>query len=364
MKTFVCGLLLMFFGVLSAQDTTEYPAIDINYLRSNVLLHSPELAHLITGHPEGFLASVSIKTNGSQEWEAVYNYPDYGGYFLFQDFRNPMLGKAYAVGGHYNFYFLQRQLSVKIGQGVAMVTNPYDKVTNPKNTAFGSKFMANTALVINYRKENLIDNFGFQAGLTFTHFSVGRMKSPNTGINTIGLNLGINYNFREVQYRKIDTTLAKVKFVEPIKYNMVFRGGVNESPVIGSGQKPFYHISAYADKRIGRKSAFQLGAELFLTTSDKDYIEYRAISYPEEPIDPDTDYKRIGLFIGHELFINRISIEAQVGYYIYDPAELDIEVYDRVGMKYYVSKKIFAALSVKTHGFMAEALEFGLGVRL
>lgn len=364
MKALVCSWLFAVCGVAFAQDSGEYGAIDISYLRSNIMLHSPEIAHLITGHPDGVMASYSIKTNGSEEWEAIYNYPDYGGYFLYQDLKNQMLGKCYAIGAHYNFYFLKRNLSVKIAQGVALTTNPYSKQTNSKNTAFGSKIMCNTNFVINYRKENIINNFGFQAGFTFTHFSMGRMKSPNTGLNTTGFNVGINYNFREVQYRKIDTTLAKVKLTEPIRFNFVFRSGVNESPIIGSGQKPFYHIGAYADKRLGRKSALQFGSELFLTTSDKEYIRYRAIAYPDSGLDTGTDYKRIGIFIGHELFINRLSIETQVGYYAYDPAKLDVQFYDRVGLKYYISKKIYGALAVKTHGFLAEALEFGVGVRL
>jgi len=364
MKTFVCGIFLLLSGLMFAQDTAEYGAIDVSFIRSNILLHSPDLAQLITGHPEGVMISFSKKTNGNQEWESIYNYPDYGGYFLYQDFKNQKLGQGYAVGAHYTFYFLKRHLSVKVAQGLAMTTNPYNKITNSKNTAFGSKFMANTDFVINYKKENLIDNFGIQAGFTFTHFSVGRVKSPNSGLNTIGLNIGVNYNFREVQYRKIDTTLARQKFFEPIRFNFVFRSGVNESPVIGSGQKPFYHIGAYADKRLGRKSALQFGSELFLTTANKEYIKFKSIAYPEEPMDADTDYKRVGVFIGHELFINRLSIEAQVGYYVYDPSKLDVDFYDRVGIKYYITKKIFGALAVKTHGFLAEALEFGVGVRL
>jgi hypothetical protein len=33
-------------------------------------------------------------------------------------------------------------------------------------------------------------------------------------------------------------------------------------------------------------------------------------------------------------------------------------------MKYYFAKKIFGEFSIKTHLFLAEALEFGLGYRL
>jgi hypothetical protein len=88
------------------------------------------------------------------------------------------------------------------------------------------------------------------------------------------------------------------------------------------------------------------------------------VAYPEASLDPNTDYKRVGVFIGHELFINRISLEAQVGYYVYQPFKKDIPVYDRVGIKYYVTDKIFAGFTIKTHMFLAEALEFGIGVRL
>jgi hypothetical protein len=35
-----------------------------------------------------------------------------------------------------------------------------------------------------------------------------------------------------------------------------------------------------------------------------------------------------------------------------------------VGIKYYVTDKIFAGFMIKTHMFLAEALEFGIGVRL
>ena len=62
--------------------------------------------------------------------------------------------------------------------------------------------------------------------------------------------------------------------------------------------------------------------------------------------------------------INRISLEAQLGYYVYQPFKKDIPIYDRVGMKYYVTDNIFAGFTIKTHLFLAEALEFGIGYRI
>jgi len=363
MKTILGLLLLAVSTLVSAQHFGDTEGLEVNVFRGNTMLHSPDLAQAITGHPEGMMLSFFKKTHGHEEWHSVYNFPDYGAYFLYQDFKSNVLGKNYAVGAFYNFYFLSRHLTLKVAQGVAMTTNPYDKVTNYKNGAFGSKFMANTDFALNYKKENVIDKFGFQTGFIFTHFSNGRLKSPNSGINTYSFNLGVNYNFKNIPNKPKDSSSAQ-SFREPLKYNILLRTGFNESPIVGSGQKPFYHVGFYVDKRLNRKSALQLGTELFLTTANKEYIRFRAISFPEDRIAIDTDYKRVGVFIGHELFINRISIETQLGYYVYKPFQPDGDIYDRLGMKYYISKKIYTGVSVKTHGFFAEALEVVMGVRL
>lgn len=364
MKVVVLSVIMLLSCSLLAQNFEDTNGIDVTVFKGNILPHSPNIIHLITGHPSGLMVSFYKKTHGCQQWHALYNFPDYGGYFLTQDLKNETLGTCYAVGAFYNFYFLKnRNLSFKVASGIAMTTNPYDKESNNKNTAFGSKFMGNADFILNYKRENYIDKFGFQAGVIFTHFSSGRIKSPNSGLNTYSFNVGINYNFDNRNQKRDTIQLATTTCTEPIKYNFVLRTGYNESPVIGSGQKPFFHLSLYLDKRITRKSALQLGTELFLTNSIKEYINFRSIAYPEDGIDATTDYKRAALFIGHELFINRISLETQLGYYFYQPFKSELPVYDRLGIKYYFSKNTFTGVSLKTHGFLAEAMEFVMGIR-
>jgi len=358
-------LLLCLFLSLSvfSQDKNSF-ILDVSLLRGNAMAHSNDMAHLINGHPEGILIDLGKQTNGSKEWHRAYNFPDYGGYFLYQDFKSQPLGKNYAVGAFYNFYFWKRRIQFKLSQGIALTTNPYDNVENSKNKAFGSKIVANTNFGLTYDNQKLFKDFGFHAGFLFTHFSNGRVKSPNSGINTYSLNVGVNYNFLKEIKRNSDTSFVKKSYNEPINYNIVVRSGINENPIINSGQFPFYHIGFYADKRINRKSVLQLGGELFLTESMKEYIKYYSGAYPESGVSSNTDYKRIGLFVGHELMINRISLEAQVGYYVYQPFKKDIPVYDRVGIKYYFSDKVFGGFTIKTHLFLAEALEFGIGYRI
>ncbi|MGE5943630.1 MAG: acyloxyacyl hydrolase, partial [Flavobacteriales bacterium] len=102
----------------------------------------------------------------------------------------------------------------------------------------------------------------------------------------------------------------------------------------------------------------------FFSNFLKEYIYYRSVSYPEESTTGDEDYKRVGFFVGHELFVNKTSLVTQLGYYTYYPYDFEGRTYFRVGLKRYINDKWFGALTLKSHGAKAEAVEFGVGVRL
>lgn len=366
MKLFLTYTFILIYILGFSQEKLHTSFVDVNYFKGNIALHNNSILHLIQGHPEGVLISWNKKTYGFNDWEQRYNYPDYGASFIYQNLKNDVLGNNYALYGHYNFYFLNRNLMMRIGQGLALTTNPYDKETNYRNNAFGSKLLSSTYVMLNYKKERIVDNFGLQAGLSLIHYSNANVKAPNTSVNSITFNLGVTYNL-EAEDPEYVTTLSdnpKEKFTQPIKYNLVFRTGINESDVVGSGQFPFYIASAYIDKRINVKSAFQFGTEVFFSNFLKEYIHYRSVAYPEEPTTGDEDYKRVGFFVGHELFVNKTSLVTQLGYYTYYPYDFEGRTYLRVGLKRYINDTWFGALTLKSHGAKAEAVELGIGVRL
>ncbi|WP_178990103.1 acyloxyacyl hydrolase [Winogradskyella schleiferi] len=357
--------LVILIGLLSfAQEgKPSHTYFDLNYFGGNIALHNNDILHLITGHPEGFIFSWNKKTYGNDTWQQRYNYPDFGASFSYQDFKSEKLGVNYALYAHYNFYFLNRNLILRIAQGLAYTTNPYDKINNPKNIAFGSDILSATYVMLNYKKERLFGRFGVQTGLSFTHYSNANVKAPNTSINTLALNLGLTYNL-DTEDSEFISDLDDEKFTEAVKYNLAFRSGINQSDVIGSKQFPFYIFSAYADKRLSHVSALQFGAEVFFSKFLKELIYYQSVAYPELDVTGEEDYKRVGIFVGHELFINKMSVVSQLGYYVYYPYDFEGRTYIRVGLKRYFGKKMFGALTLKSHGAKAEAVEFGIGVRL
>lgn len=363
MKKVTFFLFILFSFTCLAQQKQHTSFIDVSYFKGSIALHNTDIQHLITGHPEGFVIGFNKKTYGYNEWEHLYNYPDYGFSVSYQNLKNEFLGENYGVYAHYNFYFLKRNLVARIGQGLAYTTNPYHKESNFRNIAFGSRIMSSTYVMLQYKKERLIDKFGLQAGITLIHYSNANVKAPNTSINTITANVGVVYNLDD-EPLSYQPKITQERFTEPIKFNVAFRAGINESDVVDSGQFPFYIFSAYADKRLNRKSAVHFGADLFLSNFLKEYIEYKSIAFPEENIQGDEDYKRVGAFVGHELFINKLSLLTQLGYYVYYPVDFEGRTYFRVGLKHYFTNKFFGAITLKSHGAKAEAVEFGIGVRL
>ncbi|NER12518.1 acyloxyacyl hydrolase [Leptobacterium flavescens] len=359
----ILTLSLTSVSLCFSQEKQYANTFDINYFYGNIALHNEDIQHLITGHPEGLILGWNRKTFGAKDWEQYYNYPDYGASFIYQNLKNEFLGENYGVYAHYNFYFLNRNLMLRIGQGLAVTTNPYDKVDNFRNIAFGTRVLSSTYALLNYKKENIFDRFGLQAGLAFIHYSNANIKAPNTSINSITLNIGVTYNLEEEEPEYLNT-VSREKFTEPIKFNLAFRTGVNESDVIDSGVFPFYIFSAYADKRINRKSSLQLGTEIFFSNFLKEHIEFQSIAFPQNGIEGDEDFKRVGVFVGHELFINRYSVLTQIGYYAYYPVDFEGRTYLRAGIKRYFGKKIYGALTLKSHGAKAENVEFGIGIRL
>ncbi len=228
-------LLLVILDVYSQETKTNYTSIEANYFYGTILEHNPDIGHLITHHPEGVLIKFNQKTFGFKSWESRYNYPDVGFSFIYQNMKNPYLGSMYSIYGHMSFYFLNRNLKITLGQGIAYATNPYDAENNYINNAYGTHFLSSTYLSTAFVKENIWEGIGVHLGITISHYSNGNLKAPNNSTNTFGLSAGLSYQLDHTTLPDFIETYEE--FVQqPIRYNVVFRTGINESDVIGMGR--------------------------------------------------------------------------------------------------------------------------------
>lgn len=362
---FLVGSISAFQVGLAQSEKKFTDALHINNLSGYVLGHSPNIIQLIQGPTQAFMASWERQTYGEKEWQEAYNYPSFGASFIAQDMGSEALGQVYSLHADYRFFFLQRRLSLQIGTGLGYVTNPFHPDKNPKNYAYGSRIIGSFFAGLHYRKDRIFNSrWGIQLGGFLMHYSNGKTKSPNTSTNNYGIQVGINY---QIDQEKLNFQTGKLSDFESetVRFNFQFSTGRNDIGVIGLGSNPLYLVTAYADKRINRKSSFQLGTELFLSYSLKQFIEYRSIAYASDGnIQGDEDWKRVGIFAGHELFIGKVSLITQAGYYIYYPVDYNKRYYTRIGLKRYLTDTIYLSVMLKTHLAKAEAMEYGIGIRL
>jgi hypothetical protein len=358
MRIFICFL---FFNLLiNAQHNDN---VDVNYFYGSILKHNSTVKNLINQHPEGLFISFNKSTYGKQNWAKKYNYPEYGLSFQYQNFHNPSLGNTLGIYAHMNFYFFNRNLIFRFGQGIGYTNNPYDKESNFRNLAFSTHFMSSTYFAL-YHKQKIYKNIYAQAGLQLLHFSNANIKAPNTSTNTLAGTFGLNYEF-EKQKQNIETTsISEPEIDKKIHYSLYLRASRNESDIIGSGQFPYYNVSAFAEKQVSQKSKINTGVDIFWAKYLEEYIYFKSVAYPNENVDANTDYRRVGAFIGHELLFNKVGVLTQVGYYVYSPFKFLGPLYQRVGFNYHFSKNISAGITLKTHAAKAEVVEFGLGYTL
>ncbi|MCK5440766.1 MAG: acyloxyacyl hydrolase, partial [Maribacter sp.] len=187
-----CFIGLLLVGTFCFSQVNDHGVskhtFDLNQFYGSILLHNPDISHLISNHPVGLILAYNKKTYGQNEWEQDFKYPDVGYSFVYQDMNNVTLGHNFGLYAHYNFYFFKRYMQFRMGQGIAYNTNPYDKYNNFRNNAYGSHFLSSTYLMLNFHKENVFKGLGFKAGISVIHYSNANFKAPNTSTNTFALN--------------------------------------------------------------------------------------------------------------------------------------------------------------------------------
>jgi hypothetical protein len=76
------------------------------------------------------------------------------------------------------------------------------------------------------------------------------------------------------------------------------------------------------------------------------------------------DVKKAGVFFGHELLFGRLAFVSHLGFYIYNPYKSNKFYYERLGLKYHVTDRVWGALDLKVHRGAADVVELKVGATL
>lgn len=352
-KLILTSILLFCLQYIFSQEKHNQHSIDVNYGIGRVLPHDDYFKGN-KGISNKLAVSYNKHTFGEKEWEREYNFPSYGLVLVQQKNHADFLGDVYSLMLHYTHYFYKRKISLQVADGPSLATNPYRKEKNEKNVFVTSTLLNGFMLSAQYKEENFWKRFGFQAGASFTHYSNGSTKLKNKGLNTWFVQAGINYSLDEKTNEFVYKGEAE-PLDKKIYYNLVYYDGFNEN-LSETDYDYLFTISFFAEKRLDKKRAVQLGIDFFASDFLKNFLSHKK----QDSYSPN----RVGVFAGHELVINKLHIPIQLGYYVYNPSNYRGKLYQRIGARYMLHKNIFVGIALKTHLTRAEAIEYGLGIRL
>ncbi len=285
--TFLLGLMLFLSGVTFAQESLSDPIPENN---ADTLSFPDRFIHKfgLEVRPEYIVPTNIFLQGENKEWMPIKNssavhlkysfqfqpntYVDriYGGAYqgfglARYDFGNPKeIGNPVALylfqGARIAKILDQLSLNYEWNFGISAGWKPYDRYNNYYNVMIGSKVNAylNANFYLNWMVSPKID---LNAGFALTHFSNGNTKFPNLGLNTVGLKLGMAYNFNR-ESNRLSKPLFRApipKFPKHISYDLVLFGswrrkGVyvnggefqvpspNAYPVLGFNFAPMYNF--------------------------------------------------------------------------------------------------------------------------
>jgi hypothetical protein len=240
----------------------------------------------------------------------------------------------------------------RISIGPGYVEKRFNLYTNNENNLISSRmnFVLNGRFLIKYR---ISPEISFQAGLGIVHFSNGGLKMPNQGINIPSVHIGTAYHFRET-VQKVYPRPAKLK--RHLLLQADFAGGSKNDYPIGSGRYPVSTLELRTVQVLNYKSSLTFGPDLFYDGSlrihkDSLHLEGRK------------DYLKAGIAFGHDLNFGRFAMVTQIGYMYFDPAKLLSPVYQRYGLRFYLTENLSAMVAMKAHLGRADFVEWSLGYK-
>ena len=318
-------------------------------------------------HYPAFEFSIQKQTWGKHRWESEYAYPLIGlsvWYSSLGSFEE--IGSAIAVYPFINFPLVRddvQSFNFRLGLGLGYLSNHFDRLDNYKNFAIGSHLNVAGSLFFEYRRKwgRIVT---LSTGFGLTHFSNGSIKTPNYGLNILTANIGVSAFIGRPNpkgSRKVFPELYPFEFDgrRYLEVNFTFSMGTKDMSQQLGQRFMVYLFTANLMKRVSYKSKVGIGLDLSYDASDKAILEWRG-----QPVENEWQVLRPGVNIAYELMISRLSFLFQYGFHLAGKERKEGDMYQRLTIKFLVTRNIFANIALNSHFGKADYIAFGLGYKL
>lgn len=363
---------------LNAQDKTDKNRFRYIEVRTHAGFHAytgnDGLDEFLATGYGAIEARVGWQPFSKDHWASQYGYPSYG-FGVYSGFvGSPQIfGKPNALYGFINFRTKddtnRNVFSIEPALGLTYNLEKYDSVENPLNNAIGARMAVyfNLKFGWEYKWTREMDlTYGFDA----THFSNGRLYTPNYGLNMIGIHLGLRYHYNPNQRKILDDVYANngllpVRFKRPKKTpNTKVTENANSLNVYGA----ISSVQSYADQGTDRRfNAYSAVLEyqhkfnnMHGVTAGFDYFFDGSLiqDFPNQP----KKRHHVAVHGGYDFMFYNFTITGHLGVYLNENPTKPFYFF-RPALRYDVTKRFYAQVGLKARGFAADWVEFGVGFR-
>ncbi len=314
------------------------------------------MSYISNDYVRGFEINICKPTSGKNIWEHLYRFPAFGVSFYYATMGNKsVFGDQYTVYPYYSLNILRRKrfdLSYQMGVGFSYATKKYNQDNNYQNLAIGSHFNIHYhADVIG--KFRINKRLSAELGLSFSHISNANLSEPNVGLNFSTLTAGLAYGIGKQNEK---TAIRIAEFQPFFTYEVLLNGGMKHTRTFESFQYPAVSLSFDAKRRLKYKFALGIGADVFYDASTE--AQMNRLNKPYKP----SNSFLTGIHLAQEFVYNRLSLIVQEGFYLGLTDKLNGYVmYNRAIVRYKFSEHFFANFSMKSHLYILDFPEIGLG---
>ncbi|HNB81741.1 MAG TPA: acyloxyacyl hydrolase [Chitinophagaceae bacterium] len=362
------GLLILFILLFCNARSHSGESWGLNYFGGKILIHTPKIYLPAPVYSQAIEISHRWQSAGTKPWHQRFGFPETAINMCYSINGSNQLGTAVAIYPSIQFRIIGKpgfNWYGKIGGGLAFATQRWQRIPpgDSMNNIIGSH-LNNFSMFQSGLRITLHQKWNFNAGVHFYHLSNAAARSPNFGINTLGVHAGLAYAIQGIQVQPVRKPLVKTK--NPLWPCFSASLGLAEAKIPDGPLYRIYTLGAGLYKMYRNKNRMMIGSDAIMNSRMRAEIHNAQVIVNGKPISP----WQFTAYIGHEFLFGRTGFPISAGWYLNRPLYGE-RYYQKLGLNYHFLQPgyrffhdAFLSLVLKTHLIQAQYAELGLNIML
>jgi len=351
-------------SLATVQDSLErrfiFDKVDLSYRSGMIMPHVPAIDFMVRDHTSGMDLRLLHTSDGSKSWHQLFHHPRLGlGYYQGSLGNDQVYGRARSFYGFFEAPALtlssRTAIHYRMSAGLSYISKKFDKSHNLYNIAIGSHLNLHykVSLLASFR---VMGSYQLMAGIGLNHFSNGKIRSPNKGLNLISGSLGLRYSLYKPE--KKNEASSPPDMGKKDRFSVIWSHGLKDHNRFHSATYYVSSLSLNYEHQYARMARYGVGLDGFYNPSLKNQLTNSSTNDLANP-----GLYRLGAHLSHDVIVGDFALTMQVGHYLYNQVYYITDIYNRIGLKYYNIQGLILNVSLKSHNANAEFIEFGVGYR-